>query len=237
MPPVFEETPQGRYRFAAPGGPGVSAGALAALLTTLIDRAAPAPALQAARLDLEVGARSAPRTVDAEVRIVRPGQRVQTIDAFVRDGDALLVRATLQRVRSAQTPDPLARDAWDEQGAEPLAREPRAEWRSAVMTRAVEDGSLWVRPGAPVLEGAPATALGLWAEALLAGFAALAPDVLPAAAGLHLFRRSDPDRVRVAFEPPHDGLVRAVVGDRRGAVGQAYVLGTPSSVVSLGLRS
>jgi len=74
-------------------------GAPAALLGGLIERAEPGSGLRIARLTIEL-LRPVPLTpLRAEVEVVRPGKRVQLVEARLFAGDELIVRALALRLR------------------------------------------------------------------------------------------------------------------------------------------
>jgi Thioesterase-like superfamily len=76
-------------------------GAPAALLAGLVEATGPGEEMRVARLTYEL-VRPVPLTeLRAETEVVRPGRRVQLVEARLHAGDALVVRALAVRVRRA----------------------------------------------------------------------------------------------------------------------------------------
>ena len=74
-------------------------GAPAALLAGLIERAEPGSAMRIARVTLEI-VRPVPLTeLRSEVEVVRPGKRVQLVEARLFAGDQLVTRGVALRLR------------------------------------------------------------------------------------------------------------------------------------------
>ena len=81
-------------------------GAPAALLAGLVGRAEPGAEMRVARLTYELLRPVPLDELRAEAEVIRPGRRVQLVEARLHAGDALVVRALAVRVRRAPGASP-----------------------------------------------------------------------------------------------------------------------------------
>lgn len=158
MTAVFTTLAPSRFRPELQTGAdrSLSAATLAGLLVTLMDRDASEPCMMTTRMDLEFSGLAVTSTLETEIEIVRPGRRVQTLDGVVICGGAIAARVTMQRIRVAETPDPIPRKAapGPDLGTpfEPCDDASPVRLLSATPPAGAA-WSAWARPGAPILTG------------------------------------------------------------------------------------
>ncbi len=174
MADAFYERDGGRLRATeltrGPWDPGSQhAGPPSALIARELERLEDAEQFQVARVTYEILAPVPIGPVEVEARVVRPGRRVQLIEATLRgDGDQVLMRANAWRIRTA--PLELPAELTDlgppppgpEQGSEPefFKTGQDAGYHTAMEWRALSGGFLksgpakfWMRQLVPLVAG------------------------------------------------------------------------------------
>ena len=225
-------------------------GAPSALLAALVDAAPSLTSMQVVRLTYDILRPVPLAPVEATVRVVREGKRVQVVEADLTSVDgAELVRCRALRIRTGEVDLPPDRDTDDpppSPGPAQAAREAEragTEWGTGFWT-AVEvrpttgsvlgepgPGTAWFRLGVPIAEGLATTPIARVAAAADFGNG-LAPP-LPIDRYLYL----NPDLTvdvhrlpvgdwvaldaRSVAQPSGAGLTTSVLSDEHGRIGTA----------------
>jgi hypothetical protein len=183
----------------------------------------------------------APLTV--QVRQIRPGKRVQLVEATISGPDGEAARATGLRIRQAPTVVPPEVEEPPTPGPEQLARWTRswAEQRDAFHSRGVEirpvdvtsmsPGSVWIRAQVPIFAGEELTPLqralaaadfpnGVSLRLDPARYLSINPELT-----VHLHREPEGDWVHLAartfISPDGTGVAEGVLSDLRGRFGRS----------------
>jgi hypothetical protein len=183
----------------------------------------------------------APLTV--QVRQIRPGKRVQLLEATVSGPDGDAARATGLRIRTAPTEVPPEVEEPPMPGPEQLAPWTRswAEQQDAFHSRGVEirpvdassisPGSVWIRAQVPIVEGEELTPLqralaaadfpnGVSLRLDPARYLSINPEL-----SVHLHREPEGEWIHLAARtfasPDGTGVAEGVLSDLRGRFGRS----------------
>lgn len=261
MEALFEPLGGGRYRPSeltrGPWDPNAQhGGAPAALLGGLIERHEPGVGLRVVRVGFEL-LRPVPLTeLEAEVELVRPGRRVQLVEARLRAGGEPVVRATALRIRRDPDAAPAVEDDGgpapgpDEAAEQPFVHQDpgRASFAGDGMEIRFARGSFdpgpalaWLRLRVPVLPGEQPSPLQRALAAADFGNGVAAPldweRHLFINPDLVVFLEREPEgewigldaRTRVGADGT--GVAESVLRDERGRIGrgvQALLVGARS---------
>lgn len=241
-PPAFYRREGDRY---VPTGMGVSPWnghsqnglALAGLAAHVLEQIpAPVP-MMTARLTIDIQGVVPMEPLTAALRILRSGQRVQTIEVELRAGDRTWLRATALRIRTQDTPQvatPLSRTVpTDDEARTPR---PLTPWAQTIAREGdflhPGPGAQWIRFCCTVVEGAPLSPLERLA--MLADFGSGVGFLLSVRQwsmanvdiALHVTRLPRGPWLLVdAFSESAGngfGLVHARIGDQDGMIGVAH---------------
>jgi len=221
----------------------------AALLARAVERAGNGDGMLVARLTVELLRPVAVVPLTVTAKVVRPGRKVQLVEASMRAGDVEVARATALRIRTADLPlsAPIAVDSpppAPESGSASLppwgdAIAYRSFHRDGVEHRFVK-GSFtepgpatdWIRLRVPLVAGEPTSPLARvtaaadfgngisWALSRTEGWQFINPDLT-----IYLHRHPTDEWVclesRTSVEPHGVGLAESRLWDRRGPLGRS----------------
>jgi hypothetical protein len=158
---LFHPTPLAR----GPWNPAHQGGMqLAGLLAHLIETApAPAPMLTA-RMTVDILRPTPIQPLEAQIRIVRDGRKVQMVEASLSADQIVTVRASALRVRIAQSPATMGMDSPDDPPEAPPFFSVRSQLSHIADTRLVSggldhrgSGSMWCAFDGEIVRGVPIT--------------------------------------------------------------------------------
>ncbi|MEO8601095.1 MAG: thioesterase family protein [bacterium] len=157
-------------------------GAPAALLAHLVEQAEGGAAMQVARLTIELLRPVPIAPLAARTRLLRPGKKVQLVEAALWHGDTEVARCTALRMRRIEVPMPpdLPRQAAPPPPGAGSASQP--PWASTIEYRAFHSGGVehrfvsgsfaepgpavdWIRLRVPLIDGEPTSPLSRAAAA------------------------------------------------------------------------
>ena len=233
-----------------PWSPGAQhGGPPAALLAFCIERYAGSAETQVTRMTVELLRPVPLEPLTVTVRPVRPGRKVQLVEAALRAGETEVARATALRIRVADLPLPpeipiAPRPAGPAGGTASVPPWSHAVWRPAFHSDAVEHrftsggfdrpgpATDWIRLKVPVVAGADTPPLARvmavadfgngvsWVLSRNEGWAFINPDLT-----VYLHRLPAGEWVcldaETVVEPHGIGLAESRLSDERGPIGRA----------------
>jgi hypothetical protein len=230
-------------RSRGPWDPGFLHGGPVAMLAGRAMEALPSPVdMRIVRLTLEFlrPVPLAPLTVQA--RLVRPGRRIQLLEASVAGANGELVRATGLRIRKAATevtadeavppqPGPEELAPWTRSWSELEAFHSHGVEIRPLDSNSMSPGSVWIRAQVPILEGEELTPLqramaaadfanGVSLRLDPARYLSINPELT-----VHLQREPEGEwvhlRARTFLSPDGTGVAEGVLSDLRGRFGRS----------------
>jgi hypothetical protein len=216
-------------------------GPVAALIAHELAQTAPRPGLEPSRLAADVFAPVPVAELEVSTDVVRDGKRVQCLSASVSSGGREYVRATLWRIRAAETSSVGAADAPAPPGSAPVDDSWIAsgfgygramEWRFVAGGPAqAGPATVWARQRVPVVEGeepAPFERVALLADSGNGISAALGFDThlfVNVDLTISLFRAATGEWMcmdsATVHGPSGRGLTRSTLYDENGEIGAA----------------